>query len=293
MENETMETMENEVCETPVTETLEQPVEVPQEFAGVEEAPEAFVASEESVVDKVKALPKKIWIAVAAGVVALIALIVVLSALGNTYKTPLKTAEKLLNSKSVSKIVDKAPSILNGFGETEAKKLIKIVKKSDQYKDMIEEAEDAFQDAIEDIKDQYGKNYKISIDVQDKEKLEKDDVRDFRDQLRDISELSEQLEDLDSDDYEDMADELGISKGQAKDAVKQLKSFCKECKSAKVSAGYELDIVLSISGSEVDEPDETEMTVRVFKVAGRWVPDVFSLVEDMGIGALAGMMGGF
>lgn len=293
MENETFETVENETYEAPVAETVEQSVAYEQEFEGAAEETQEFAADNGSVLDKVKALPKKIWALVAAGVVAVIALIVVLSILGNTYKTPIKAAEKLLNTKSVSKIIDKAPTLLNGFGDSEAKKLIKIAKKSDQYKDMIEDAEDAFEEATEMLKDEYGKNYKIEIKVEDKEKLEKDDVRDFRDQLRDISDLADNLDDLDSDDYEDMADELGISKGQAKDAVKELKKFCKECKSAKVSAGYELEIVVSIDGSEAEEPTETEMTVRVFKVDGRWVPDVFSLVENLGMGALGSVMNGF
>ena len=244
-----------------------------------------------SLFEKAKALPKKIWIIAGAAVVAIIAVIIVLSMLGNTYKTPIQAAEKLLNANSVEKIIDGVPSVLNGFGESEAKKAIKILKKSDQYKDIIEDAEDAYKEAIEGMKDEYGDNYKIKIKIEDKEELEKEDVKAFRDQLREIGDMGKQLNDMDSDDYEDMADAIGISKSQAKDLIKIAKDFAKDCKSADVKAGYELNLILSMNGSELDEPEETEMTVRVFKVDGRWVPDVFSLVEDMGMGMIGGLMG--
>lgn len=229
---------------------------------------------------------KKNLILAAVAVVAVVAIIVVLSLLGNTYKTPLKAAEKLLNMKSVEKIINNVPSVLNGFGEKEAKTIIKIAKKSEQYEDLIEDAEDSYADTVEDMKDEYGKNYKITLKVDEKEKLEKDDLKEFRNQLRDVAEYGEMLDDLDSDDYEDLADELGVKKSDIKKAVEELKNFCKDCKSAKVTAGYELSVIMSLNGSELDEPEETDMTIRVFKVDGRWVPDVFSLASEMGLGYL-------
>lgn len=238
------------------------------------------------VLEKIKSLPKYVWGIVAGGVVALIALVVVLSLLGNSYKTPIQKAEKLLNAKSLSKIVDKAPSILNGFCETEAKNILKIIKKSDDYADAMEDAEDEFADIIESVQDECGKNYKIALNVEEKEELERADVRAFRDELRDIAEYAEDLDEMDSDDYEDMADEMGITKSQAKDLVKQLEKACKKCKTASVTAGYKLSVVVSVSGSEMDEPEETELTVNVFKVDGRWVPDVFSLMDEINIYSL-------
>ncbi len=242
------------------------------------------------LLEKVKTLPRKVWIIAGAGVAVLIAAIIVLSLLGNTYKTPIQTAEKLLNTKSVEKIIDRAPTLLNGFGESEAEKLIKILKKSDQYKDTLEDAEDAFAELMEGLEDEYGDNFKIKLKIEDKEKLEREDVREFRNKLRDISDLGEQLDDMDSDDYEDMADDLGITKSRAKDMVKALESFCDECKSAGVKEGYELSVVASITGSELDEPEEMDITVRVFKVDGRWVPDVFSLMGGLDFDDLASMI---
>ena len=233
-----------------------------------------------TVVAKAKKIPAKLWIILGAGIATLAIIIAILLMAGNTYKTPLQTAEKLLNMKSVEKIVDKAPSLLNGFGTSEAKSILKIIKKSDTYKDTMEDAEDYFDDAIDTLKDEYGNNYKIKIKVEDKEKLDRDDVREFRDQLRDIGEYRDDLKDLESDDFEDIADELGISKSKVKDMVKEAEDFCKRCKSAKVSKGYELSIVVSIDGSEADDPEELDLNICVYKVDGRWVLDVLSLVEN-------------
>lgn len=259
--------------------------------SGKKKAQEIF-ANKDIYLNKVKEIPKKIWIMAGAGILAVISIILILSLVGNTYKTPVKAAEKLLNSKSVTKVIDNAPGLLNGFGEDEANKIIKIVKKSDQYEDAIEDAEEYFDEMIESVKDECGANYKIKIKVDEKEKLEKEDCKEFRENLRSVAKLADNIDDMDSDDYEDMADSMGITKSQAKDMVKTMESFCKKCKKAKVSAGYELDLVMSVTGSEMDEPQETEVTVRVFKVDGRWVPDVFTLVNMFGVRNITSLLGG-
>ena len=297
MENtfENVPTPENEVVEQPVEQVAEQPAEKKLDVAEMANAAVAkakdLIANKDTLVEKIKAIPSKIWIMAGAAVVALVAVIVALSLMGNTYKTPIQNVEKLLNTKSITKIIDNAPSVLNKFGEAEAEKALKIIKKSDQYEDAIEDAEDAFDTLRETLADEFGKNFKINLKVTEKEKLEKEDVKEFRDQLREIGDYGTDLKDMESDDYEDMADALGITKSQAKELINLAKDFCKECKSAKVSAGYELTVAASITGSEVDEAEETEIIVRVFKVDGRWVPDVFSLAQEINIYSLIYALG--
>lgn len=299
-----------EVTETvEATETVETPVEaeaaaeekkdIAAIFNNVVDKGKELIANPQTLLDKIKAVPVKIWAMIGGGVAALIAIIVVLSLLGNTYKTPIKAAEKLLSSKSVNQVLNRAPALLNGFGEDEAKVLIDIAKKSDYYKDYKEDIEEGFDSVIEFVEENVGKNYKISLKVTDKDKLEKDDLKAFREELRTIGKMGSQLDDLDNDEIEDMADDLGITKAQAKKAIKTLESFCKDCKSAKVQKGYELTVALKMTGKELEEPTELELKVNVFKVDGRWVPDVFSLAENV-IGSLdlddlmdmAGAMGG-
>lgn len=277
--------------------TYEQPQEAPkQNFAatGIDKV-KSFAQNLDvnDLANKAKALPKKIWIMAGAALAVVIALIVLLSTTGvagvggNNYETPLKAAEKLLSSKKFDQVIDRAPDILNGFCESEVNKLISIAKKSEQYKDNKDDIEEGFEEAIEGIKEQFGDNYKIKFKVEDKEKLDKDDCEDFQDQLDNIGKMvkdaAEELEDMDSDDLEDAAEELGISKSQLKDGIKQIKSIGEKLKKAKATAGYELEVVVTITGSELDEPEEQELTINVFKVDGRWIPDPFSLLGMAGL----------
>ncbi len=297
-ETEELQPVETEVLQ-PVETTETAPVTgnaITDAFNKVANKGKELIENPQPLIEKIKAVPVKIWALIGGGIAAIIAIIVVLSLLGNTYKTPIKAAEKVLNSKSVKQVIDRAPAVLNGFGEDEAKVLIGIAKKSDLYKDNIEDIEETFDNAIEMVEDTLGKNYKISLKVTDKEKLEKDDLKNFRDQLRAIGKMGSLLEDLDNDDYDDMADELGISKAQAKKAVKNVLAFCKDCKGAKVQKGYELTIEVKITGKELDDPVEFEIALDVFKVDGRWVPGVFTAADkvmgSLNLGDLMGLVGG-
>lgn len=243
---------------------------------GVDKAKELW-ANREALLQKVKSVPKKIWIMAGAGILALLVVIVVLSLQGNTYKTPIAAAEKLLNMKSFGKLIDNAPSVLNGFGESEADKIIKILKKSDQYQDIKEDAEDAVDDLVEMLKDEYGSNYKIKIKIEDKEKLEKEDVKEFRDQLRSIADMTKELDELDSDDYEDMADGLGISKSQAKEVIKTAKSFGKG--GAGVGFFHFQYIQSKTGGIERSQRRQTHLQEGIIGLAanGKWKLLVFFL----------------
>ena len=157
--------------------------------------------------------------------------------------------------------------------------------------------EEGFEGLIEMLEENIGRNYKIKLKVTDKTKLEKDDLKAFRDELRTIGKMGKTLDDVDKDMIEDAADETGLTKAQIKKAIKAASKFCDDCQDAKVKKGYELELEITITGSELDEPTTFPLTVKVFKVDGRWVPDVFSLVEDVmgnmgSMGSLIGMMGG-
>lgn len=245
-----------------------------------------------AILGKIKALSQKAWIMIGGGVAALIAIILVLGLLGNTYKSPIKATEKLLSSKSFNQVIKRAPAVLNGFGESEAKTLIRIVKKTDAYKENKEDIEDGFDKLIDMLEDNAGKNYKIQLKVVDKDELERDDIKAFRDQLRNIGDQGKTLEDLDKDDIEDMADETGLSKAKVKKIIKVAKGFCKDCDKAKVKKGYALTVEVKVTGRKLDEPLEMEIPVNVFKVDGRWVIDVFTLADDAMNLVMGGMMGG-
>lgn len=95
-------------------------------------------------------------------------------------------------------------------------------------KDAIEEYEDEFEDMMDDLEDEYGKNLKIKAKIEDKEKLSKKDISKIADALK---------------------DEFDIKK-------------------KSVKKGYEVDVDLTIKGSEDEDSDETTLTV--IKIGSKW-----------------------
>lgn len=295
MENENLEnvtvTEPEEIQETVVTEQKK------GFFANLADQCKELVKNPKTILDKIKAVPMKLWIIIGGAAAALIVTLIVIGMLGNTYKTPINAAEKVLNSKSVNQIVKRAPAVLNGYGESEARTLLKIAKKTELYKDNADEIEDAFDKVIELLEENVGRNYKINLKVTDKDELDEKDLKAFRAELRKMtSELNYEIGNLDKEDIEDVADELDISKGKVRKAIRILEKFCDDCDDCKVTKGYKLTVEVKLTGKLLDEPTELEIPIEVYKVDGRWVPGVFSLANDLedgldNIGSLLGAMG--
>lgn len=285
--------MENEILEngtTPETEIVQEPETVVTEpTAETTETPAAtgnkitealgkaadkgkeMIANPKAVWEKIKAVPKKVWIGIGAGVAAILALILCLSIFTNTYKTPIRLLEATLNNKKASAQMTKEAAQYNGLCEKEYKKIAKIMKKSDSY----DEALESYEESIEYKKENYGDNFKIKYKITDKEKLDKDELKDIQKAIRSEGKgYYNYYSDLESEDYEDIADSLDISKSQARELAKQYKSIGKTLKSAKVTKGFRLTVTKIITGSELDEPIEQEdIEICVYKVNGRWVSD--------------------
>lgn len=227
-------------------------------------------------VAKVKTIPMKTWITIAAVLGILIVGVFAISIFTNTYKTPISLYVKYLNAEKHKNIYNDQIKLMNGLCDDELKAIIKIMKKSDDYEDELENKQENWENQVDSYKEQYGDNYKFSFKVEDKEKLDKDDCKDYQDDLRDYAKsrynsIKDEYDDYDSDDWSDEADTMGISRSDAKKYVQKMQELYKDLKKAKVTAGYKLDIVVKITGSELDEPEEEELTIHVYKVNGRWV----------------------
>lgn len=240
------------------------------------ETPEATDPNQK-LMNKLHISPKILIAAVA--VIMVVVLAIILFGGGNSYKTPVELMEKQLNVKTYKKAMDLRIEYLNGFCESEMKAIFKIMTSSDEYKDSLEDIEELFEEGIEEKKDEYGKNYKYTIKITDKDKLSSEELRDFKKEIKgmgdDLEKMVEETDDFDSDDWEDMADMMDISKSQAKKLIKNYEKIAKKCSKVKVTAGYELEIVRSLKGKEIDDPEdyEHESTVKVYKVNGRWVTE--------------------
>jgi hypothetical protein len=252
---------------------MEENINIENEY--VEETP---IVQEEPLVTpayEMAAEPKKkknlkTWLIAGIGaLVAIAAVVLVLVFLvGNTYKTPITLAEKAANTKKASAAIDKQVATLNGFCEKEYKEIAKILKKSDAYDDVLE----SYEEQIEYYKEEYGSNYKIKYKITDKDKIDKDELKELQEKIRDMGEeMLYEYEEADSDYYEEIADEMGISESQAKKILKSMESVAKTLKKAKVTEGYTLTVTETIKGSELDEPEEEEYEVEVYKINGRWV----------------------
>lgn len=211
----------------------------------------------------------------------------VVGLVGNNYKRPLKIMEKYENKKSYYDPYERIIDLSNGFCKSELKAIYKLYKSTEDYEDEIDDMKDAFEDIIDDYKDKYGKNYKFNYEFDDEDELDNDEIDEIEDLMKetadDIEDLVEETEDWDSDDWEDFADELGFDddKGKAKKLIKNIKSIGKKLDKAKIKEGYKVEYTRTITGKEIDDPDdyEYEGSYNVYKINGKWVPEtvIYSL----------------
>ena len=199
-------------------------------------------------------------------------------ALNNNYKTPLKALTMAYSNREWTESgVKKLDELcMNGLAANEFKELYKVFTQSELLdEDFIEDYIDLWNEDVEDMQDQYGEDYKVKITVEDKEELDKDELKAFKTTIKEIGEnWVDAFEDYESEDYEDVAEELDISKSEAKEFVKDLLAIGKIYKKVTVTEGYALDLLITYTGSELDDPEEIEETINVYKVNGRWISDV-------------------
>ncbi len=112
-------------------------------------------------------------------VVVLILLVIIISSLagGSGYKAPLDDFVKGFNKCDSKKLLNSmyTSDMLDDMTDEEDVKLKEL------YDEMDEELEDAF----DELEDEYGKKLKMDIKVEDKKKLDKDDLEEYEDNYDD------------------------------------------------------------------------------------------------------------
>ena len=224
-----------------------------------------------SFLDKLKE-QKKLVAGVVAALVVLILAIAILPGLFGSYKTPVKQSVASMNAKKLD-LERNFVGSMGGFGKSELKQIYKILSSSDNFKDYKEDREDTFEDSLDDVKDEFGKNWKVSYKIEDKDKLDKDDLKDAKDAIKSTAngliDWADSILDMDNDDLKDTAEEMGLKKDDLKKLAQLCKYLGKKLKKANVSAGYDLDVNITIKGSDDDDDYDADMTV--VKVGGKWV----------------------
>lgn len=114
---------------------------------------------------------KIILIAVAAFVVVLIIAVIALFG-GSSYKDPVKDLEKAFNKSNGKVLVQSVYT----------KKMIKKYEKNyDDIEELYEIYDELLEELDEDMEDEYGKNVKYTIKIEDKYKLYSDEIEDIED----------------------------------------------------------------------------------------------------------------
>ena len=198
---------------------------------------------------------------------------------GNTYETPLKISINQANNREfVAGYADKI-ELFNGFCKDELKAWEEFYMQTDYYKDFSADDEDDFYDMIEEMKAEFGDDYKYSYKITEKTELTDEDLEDYIESLEmeafDCDTEIKRLERFDDEDWSDFAYDLGF--GSDIDAAKEYKDILEDVRdayeSAEVEEGYELRVDFIISGSELEEDEVVSEIVYVLKINGKWVPD--------------------
>ena len=255
------------------------------------EAPEASEkkGNTENIFKQLKAIPVKMFgkcrsldkktvrkyaVLLIVAVVVAAAAVFALQMLTNNYMTPVKTMEKYANMDEYSS--EKAYlAYSNGLAKREWKQIYEIMHNSDAYMETKDEIEDAAVKAYEKKLNTYGDNYKIQYEVLGKLELEKSELRNHRSELQcyfdSFEDIVDSAEDFSSEDWADMAEALDLRKSEAKELVAAFRSLVETVDRVSVEKGYELEVKQIITGSELDEPEENELSYVVLKVNGRWI----------------------
>lgn len=226
-------------------------------------------------------------IAAVAGVVGILVIILVFSIFGKSEKTPLDNVEKILNKQptNIDKIVkDTSPK----FVSKAYLDVIAILKGNDEYKDDIEdlyeEGEKALEDAWDELndsaEDELGKNVKFSYKIEDKEKIDKDDLETVAELYQELGQFKDEL----TEAIEIIAEATELEDKEVKKLVKVVEILSDEFENFKITKGYELEVEVTAKGKD-DDKDKT-VNLVVVKANGEWMIDPLltaALANDMDI----------
>ena len=227
---------------------------------------------------------------IAVGAVVLIALIIlIISSLG-AYKKPIKNLVGLVNKRSTN-VTAYLDCVAPPFVSSSYKSLLGTLKGGDAKKELDEAIKDKTDDLWDELEDQYGKGWKITIEWKDADKLSNKKLDDVKDRWEDLAKLLSKADLDDEDTYETIADWLDDEYNtdlNTKQCASILGKLADQMDDVKITAGYEVDLKLTISGK--DGKDTDKITVYVIKVNGQWIIDPTSGAEGYDINDLTYML---
>ncbi len=237
-----------------------------------------------------KLVTKRNLILVAMVLVVLLGGVLALRYATNNYMTPVHKLEKIENLKkgNATRVFRES---LEDIGASNGKELFKVMAKSEILEELMEAWEDSMDSSIENTMDKCGDDFKVTYKLLDKTQLKKSELRDYKKEIRNtfssLESMAEETKRFDSDDWEELAEELEMTKAQTKNLVAAIEELADDVSHVEVTDGYELELNRIITGSELDEAEEDNVTVIVLKINGKWVSNrMTSVARSFGYGVL-------
>lgn len=238
------------------------------------------IEQKKSLLDRIRSMNRRTMALVGGGValVILLALLIPLlvGALTNSRNAPLRMLEKYANAEKLNYEND-TNAVLNRIDGGRVRKIIRILRKGSEENAYYEDLEADFAEGILDAKDEYGSNYKIryTVDSEDVEKLERSERNYYRDRIRSIGEdyinTAKRLKGMKTSELREIAEDLDIELDDLRKIIDLMKDLGQDLKKADVSEAYTMEVLQTITGSELDDPEEEYDDLVVLKVNGRWV----------------------
>ena len=234
-------------------------------------------AGKASLKDRILGMDKKL-LAIIGGAAALLLVVIILIAVfagGGSKTSPLSLMEKYVNRENV-RYEDYLNDYTGKLVGSKAVKIVKILRSNEDFAEYFENIEESFAGRYEDRCDEYGEDFKIRYknDRDSEDEIDEDDLDDYKDMLKELGksyvELSKELSKMKNSEKKDLAEELDISLRDLNKIIDCMKDIGTELKGAKVTEGYELNYDITITGSELDEPEEDNGTMNVYKINGKW-----------------------
>ncbi|MBR6257161.1 MAG: zinc ribbon domain-containing protein [Lachnospiraceae bacterium] len=219
-----------------------------------------------------------IFAGVAACFVIVIAVVLVL-VLGGGYKKPINKLVSLVNSKSTD-VNAYMNCISPSFVSETYKEALGLIKGGDAKSELTDAINDTADDAWDSLKDEFGKDWKVSVEFKKNKKMSDKDLEKLQ---KNYDSLAKTLEGLDLDDedtWEDIADwlddEYDTELNTAK-AAKMGENLLKKLDNFKITEGYEVKVKVNIEGK--DKKESETMEANVIKANGQWFIDPLSFSE--------------
>ena len=101
--------------------------------------------------------------------------------------------------------------------------------------------------------------------------------------MNEFAKMADESEDFDSKTWGELSYELGLSKAETKKLMALIGELGEKYRRVRVSEGYELEGTRVVRGNDLDDELESDFTLTVLKVNGRWVsafssPDILEFL---------------